>query len=312
MDYFSICDGIGAAHSALLPLGFRCVGVSEVDKFCNQLIDKKFGFKNYGDFTQWRDWGHIDAEVVLAGTPCQSFSALGNLQGTRAPTGRLTLEFVRFICRNAPRWFIWENVPRVLLADRKRLWRYMCSQFSDRGYSLAWQVLDSQYFGVPQHRRRIFLIGHLGSPTGAAKVLFDPETLPIFDAEEQTTAQADSRTAPLGHYTDGGKRSRMVTHTEQHYTRYRQNNSTVGTLTCQVDGGIEQITRLVMDGNRVRYLTPREYERLQGFPDDYTAGHSDTRRYKMLGNSMPVPVIRWLGQRILAVNREITSQSKAG
>jgi len=99
--------------------------------------------------------------------------------------------------------------------------------------------------------------------------------------------------------------------TQNQMERYRHNNPCVGTLATQIDAGAEQIPRLVLDNNRVRYLTPLECERLQGFPADYTAGFSDSRRYRMLGNSMPVPVIRWLGERILAVE-QMVRLSKAG
>ena len=306
MDYFSAFDGIGAAHVALQPLGCNCVGVSEIDKFCNELIDKKYGFKNYGNFENWREWGKINVSLIAGGSPCTAFSLLGRRRGTADPAGQLTLEFVRFVCRNAPKYFLWENVPQVLSVDGKRLWRGMLAQFSNRGYGLAWQVLDSRYFGVPQSRRRIFLIGCFGSPTGAAEILFDPETLPLPYITRPETGQADTGAATFGHCTD----SRGQRRTQEHRERYRQNHSTLGTLATQIDAGTEQINRLVLDNDRVRYLTPLECERLQGFPDNYTAGYSDTQRYKMVGNSMPVPVIRWLGQRILAVDRG--TMAKAG
>ena len=81
MKYFSVCDGIGAAHVALLPLGFQCVGVSEIDKHCNKLIHEKYGFKNYGDFRRWRTFPETDCSLIIGGTPCQSFSILGRKQG---------------------------------------------------------------------------------------------------------------------------------------------------------------------------------------------------------------------------------------
>lgn len=308
MNYFSAFDGISCSSVALLPLGFKCIGVSEIDPFCCKLLEQKYGHKNFGDFTKWREWGKIETDLALFSPPCTAFSNLGQRRGTKDPAGQLTLETIRFICRNAPRWFAVENVPQLLHADRTRLWRHLCSTLSRRGYNLAWQVLDAQYFGVPQRRRRIFTIGHLGSSTCAAKVLFDSQTLPVFDTSSEEERQEYSRTIEEHHQRD----CTGSDHSDHHRTRYKDNPRVSGTLATQIDGGAEQVNRLVIDNGRVRYLTPLECERLQGFPDGYTQGFSDTQRYKMLGNSIAVPVMKFIGTRILAVEQEAVEWSKAG
>jgi DNA (cytosine-5)-methyltransferase 1 len=303
MDYFSICDGIGASHCGLLPIGYRCVGVSEIDKFCNQLIETKYDFRNYGDFTKWKTWGKIKTDLVIGGTPCQSFSTSGKRAGAQSTNGSLTFEFVNFICTHRPKYFLWENVAAVLFADKGRLFAGMLAKFSQFGYGLAWKILNCRHFGVPQHRRRLFLVGCFGSATGAGEILFETETMPVpFEASHET-GQDNSTAVTIDDYTNG-KQSRME-------RRYRNNYPFMGTLATQIDAGAEQIDRLVIDSNRIRYLTPLECERLQGFPDGYTLGFSDTQRYKMLGNSMPVPVIRWIGQRILAIDSRSTALAKA-
>ena len=307
MNYFSICDGIGAAHSALLPLGFRCIGISEIDKSCNQLIERKYGFRNYGDFTKWKTWGSINADVFIGGSPCQSFSTLGKREGTKAPTGQLTLDYVDFVCTLCPKFFIWENVAAVLHINRGAVFRYMLAKFSERGYGLGWKILNSRFFGVPQHRRRVFLVGCFGSATSAGEILFETETMSVRPTAIQEPGQDDSSTVTFDYYTDGTQ-SKM----DRHHKRYRQNNPVVGTLTTQICTGAEQVNLIVIDGNRARYLTPLEAERLQGFPDNYTAGFSDTTRYKMVGNSMSVPVIRWIGTRILTVDQKTKRWAKAG
>ena len=307
MDYFSICDGIGAAHAALLPLGYTCAGVSEVDKFCNKLIESKYNVKNFGDFTKWKTWEKIKVDVVVGGSPCQSFSTLGQRRGLQAPTGRLSLDFVNFICKNRPSYFLWENVAAVLFAERGRMFQWMLSRFVQCGYGLAWRILNSRFFGVPQYRRRIFLVGCFGDPIRAGKILFETEKMSVNHTASKTERQADSRTVAFGHHTDS-----MQNRMDKHSARYRQNDPVVGTLTTQIDSGAEQVTRLIIDGNRVRYLMPIECERLQGFPDGYTAGFSDSTRYKMIGNSMPVPVIKWIGARILQQEQEAMILSKAG
>jgi DNA (cytosine-5)-methyltransferase 1 len=283
MKYVSICDGIGAAHVALQPLGFRCVGVSEIDKYCNQLISRKYAHRNFGDFTDWENWAHFDADCVVAGTPCTAFSFMGRRGGTEDPAGKLTPAFVRFVCRHKPRWFIWENVPGVLSISGGRLFEWMCHEFQKFGYGLGYRIFDARYFGVAQRRRRIFLVGNLGGRYRAAAALFDIAPSEVFTPKSTRTKQEDRRTDAVDFRND----------------RYRNNGNFVGTLIACQGGGIERIGSVVLDNNRPRWLTPLERERLMGFPDNYTQGFSDSQRHKMLGNSMAVPVVKWIGERIL-------------
>jgi DNA (cytosine-5)-methyltransferase 1 len=288
MNYFSVCDGIGAAHAALLPLGYRCVGVSEIDKYCNKLIENKYGFKNYGDFTEcigWKDFWQRDlrSTLFIGGTPCQSFSIIGNRKGAGDPRGKITEKYITFLGCRCPRWFIWENVPGVFSIDGGRFFGNFLYQLSDCGYGLAWRVLDAQFFGVPQRRRRVFLVGCFGDPISAGKVLFDTEPVQVPARKLQKTRRTDSRTA----------------------TRYSGNRSTSGTVMVNYAKGMcsDRIHQVVIDGDRPRKLTPLECERLMGFEAGYTDGFSNTQRYKMLGNSMVVPVVQWIGNRILQCER---------
>jgi DNA (cytosine-5)-methyltransferase 1 len=260
MNYFSCFDGISAASVAWQPLGFQNIGLSEIDPFCCKLLNQKYGHKNYGNFFQWREWGNIKADIIIASPPCTAFSNLGLRRGTNDPAGQLSVETIRFIHRNTPRWFVIENVPQMLLADGTKLWKFMCSTLSRRGYSLSWQVLDAQYFGVAQRRRRMFVIGHLGSSTGAPKVLFDPDTLPCCVTPSREKGEGNPTT-----FTEyNRKNSARSNHTDQHRIRYKDNPTISGTIATQIDSGSEQINRLIIDGDKVRYLTPLECERLQG------------------------------------------------
>ena len=199
MQYLSICSGIEAASVAWQPLGWQCVAVSEIEPFPNAVLAHHYpDVPNAGDFTKIKgnEYGNID--LIIGGTPCQSFSVAGNRQGLDDDRGDLALEYIRLIKRTRPRWFIWENVPGVLSASGGQdfaKWlsaitgREISPQAHDRAgvisgigkqgtYSVAWRVLDAQYFGVPQRRRRLFVIGYLGSnwrPPFAT--LFEPESL---------------------------------------------------------------------------------------------------------------------------------------
>lgn len=296
MNYFSICDGIGASHVALLPLGFKCLGVSEIDKYCNRLLETKYGHRNYGDFSKWREWEHLNLDLVIGGTPCTAFSFMGRREGTQDPAGMLTPSFVRFVCRHKPRWFVWENVPGAMSISGGKLFEWMLTQFQKFGYGLGYRIFDAQYFKCAQRRRRLFLVGNLGGKYRAAKVLFDSASMQVFTSQSRGTHQNNSRTIEVNPRSD----------------RYQGNNKVAGTLIASPGGGVEQIGSVVLDNGRPRWLTPLERERLMGFPDHYTAGFSDTQRHRMIGNSMAVPIIRWLGERILQQDCEAMGHSKAG
>ena len=165
MDYFSVCDGIGAAHTALLPLGYHCAGVSEIEKNCNQLVQQKYGFKNYGDFRNWRDFKTEAFSLVIGGSPCQSFSLLGSKRGFDDQRGGLTKDFIDFVCGYTPQWFIWENVPGIFSIDGGAPFRYFLSRFMQCGYGVAWRVLDAQFFGVPNAAAESSLSDILEAPS---------------------------------------------------------------------------------------------------------------------------------------------------
>ena len=297
MNYMSCFDGIGAIHTAWLPMGYNCVGISEIDKYCNELIDRKYGFQNYGDFTKWKEWGRINADVIVASPPCVAFSLMGRRKGTADPAGALSLDTVRFICSQRPRWFILENVPEIFTINQGGLFQWMLNQFSEYGYNCAWRVYNAATFGIPQSRRRLFLVGNFGGGYSAGKVLLDGEPMPILAPQSDRANQKDSRTIIEG---------------DVKKDRYRGNRKVVGTLIASPGGGIERLGSVILDNDRPRWLTPLERERLMGFPDGHTKDYSDTQRHRMTGNSIVVPILKWIGERILAVEQESMQLSLAG
>lgn len=178
VKFLSVCSGIEAASVAWLPLGFECIGHSEIEPFpCKVLKHHYPGVKNYGDLTKWRDWNVPEKpDIIVGGTPCQDFSIAGKRQeGERA---NLTFEFIRMAGEIRPEWVVWENVPGVLSMGSGRTFFSILREFSKCGYGVAWRILDAQYFGIPQRRRRVFLIGHSsGDPRRAGQILFEQEGL---------------------------------------------------------------------------------------------------------------------------------------
>ena len=178
LNYLSICSGIEAATVAWHPLGWHPVGFSEIDPFARAVLAHHYPkVRLHGDFTTLveNDYGAID--LLVGGTPCQSFSVAGLRKGLDDDRGNLTLEFIRLAQRARPRWLVWENVPGVLSIDGGRTFGSFLGGLAECGYGFAYRILDAQYFGVPQRRRRVFVIGYLGDWRPAAAVLFERESV---------------------------------------------------------------------------------------------------------------------------------------
>ena len=449
MRYLSLFSGIEAASAAWHDLGWTPVGFSEIEPFpCAVLAHRFPNVRNYGDVTKYKEWdiqpGSVD--VVVGGSPCQAFSVAGLRRGLDDPRGNLTLTYLGVVAHLRPRWVVWENVPGVLSIDGGRVLGAFLGALGQLGYRWAYRVLDAQHFGVPQRRRRIFVVASLGDGAHPGSVLFEPESLRGNPAKGHKARKGSAATAGAGVDECGLQRTvgtlcadthpgaysgqdaytgRLIPHatdlvcaaspvrTPHSVVAFAQNTrdevrliggdgQTVGALAAQP--GMKQTTYLAVpavvcatgsmthalraegadaseDGTgrgtpivpvafaqnqlgevrvgsvtntlntnsnasgrntpmiafhptqdpiwsadrthalstgssgghasitvatamQVRRLTCTEAERLQGFPDGWTAipyrgkPAADGPRYKALGNSMAVPVMRWIGQRI--------------
>ena len=178
MRYVSVCDGIGAAHVAWQQLGWQCQWTSEIEPFPVAVVDHHYGFRNLGDMTKITE-DMIDAPVdlLVGGTPCQSFSVAGLRGGLADPRGNLALRFVQLAAVMQPKWVVWENVPGVLSSGKGRDFGTFLGALGELGYGFAYRVLDAQWFGVAQRRRRVFVVGYLGDWRRAAAVLFERESV---------------------------------------------------------------------------------------------------------------------------------------
>jgi DNA (cytosine-5)-methyltransferase 1 len=462
MRYASVCDGIGAAHVAWQPLGWECAWTSEIETFPAAVVDHHWKIKNLGDMTKLteemlNECGSVD--LLVGGTPCQSFSVAGLRGGLADPRGNLALRFVQLVGVLRPSWVVWENVPGVLSSGGGRDFGTFLGALAELGYGFAYRVLDAQWFGVAQRRRRVFVVAHLGNWQRAAAVLFEREsllgnpptrgakgqgstsgfaassfgnfsehecgclraqnnesTLVAFHPTQDPISSTDGSTHAMGcgskqgcctqavAFTakdSGGDATpdvaptmRAMGHSVSHangggqlavaFTKSKRAQSTTDdetwvpgevspTMSCFDQGDTRATTVVaydvhgtlatkgasptdchtalrsrppgqseastttvvafqdvhgtlrsnagacrqattgdfdyppVMNGMAVRRLTPRECERLQGFPDDYTLvtyrnkPAADGPRYRALGNSMAVPVMAWIGQRIQMV-----------
>jgi len=371
-----VCSGIEAASVAWEPLGWAPVAFAEIEKFPSKVLAHHYpGVANLGDMTKFREWDiERDAvDVLVGGTPCQSFSVAGLRKGLDDPRGNLALTFVAMVDHYRPEWVIWENVPGVLSSSGGRDFGSFLGALGQLGYGFSYRVLDAQHFGVPQRRRRVFVVAHSsGDSRRAAEILFEPESLRGHSTKGNRTRQKSPITIETGtayafepgsiarnagpsdispqcptlranmgdnrpaiitgscvyesHPNDnrivgpvdicptvvarwgtGGGNTPLVQHTFRKSRRAQSAedfetwvpDDVTNTLNCFDVGDVRAVDLVAC--NRVRRLTPTECERLQGFPDGYTNIMPETPdgpRYKALGNSMAVPVMRWIGSRI--------------
>jgi DNA (cytosine-5)-methyltransferase 1 len=191
MNYLSVCSGIEAATCAWHGLGWNPVGFSEIEKFPSEVLKHHYPHvPNLGDMTKFKEWNFgTNINVFVGGTPCQSFSVAGLRKGLDDPRGNLMLTYLAIANRFRPKWLVWENVPGVLSSNDGKDFGTFLGGLGELGYGFAYRVLDAQYFGVAQRRRRVFVIGHLGDWRPAAAVLFERYSLQRNPAPSRKTGQ---------------------------------------------------------------------------------------------------------------------------
>lgn len=178
MIFGSVCSGIEAASVAWHPLGRRAAFLSEIDRFPRAVLAHHYpDVPLHGDFTTIKAGQYDPIDLLVGGTPCQSFSIAGLRGGLDDERGNLALEYLRLAQRLRPRWLVWENVPGVLSNNDGRDFGSILGGMVELRYGFAYRVLDAQHFGVPQRRRRVFVVGYLGDWRPAAAVLFECHSL---------------------------------------------------------------------------------------------------------------------------------------
>jgi DNA (cytosine-5)-methyltransferase 1 len=178
MKYLSVCSGIEAATVAWHQMGWEPVGFSEIEKFPSQVLAHHYpNVPNLGDMTKYKEWNIEQPDLLVGGTPCQSFSVAGLRKGLEDPRGNLALVYCGILNHYRPKWFVWENVPGVLSSNRGRDFGSFLGALAQLGYGFAYRVLDAQYWGVAQRRKRVFVVGCLGDWRPAAAVLFESKGL---------------------------------------------------------------------------------------------------------------------------------------
>jgi len=283
---------------------FTCVGYSEIDKYATSIYQKHFpNHKNYGDITTIIAEDLPDFDLLVGGFPCQSFSIAGKRGGFNDTRGTMFFELARILRAKQPRLFVFENVKGLLSHDGGRTFATIIQTLDELRYDVQWQIINSKNHGVPQNRERVFIIGH---SRGTRR----PEVFPFGDDSEAVTQLSGQHSNTLTtRYYGGQANGTYVTESKlnaQEIVQLNQpthsNDRVYGTdglspTLNTMQGGNRQ--PFIPEDSRIRRLTPTECERLQGFPDGWTEGVSDTQRYKTLGNAVTVNVIRDIMEKII-------------
>jgi len=308
MKYLSVCSGIEAASVAWKDLDWDPIGFSEIEPFpCAVLQHHYPNVQNFGSMLEFDNWDIDKFDLLVGGTPCQSFSVNGLRKGLQDERGNLALTYCLILAKWRPRWFVWENVPGVLTSTGGRDFLCLTSAMAELGHGFCYRVLDARYFGVPQNRRRVFVIGYLGDWRPPAEVLFEPESVHGF-LEQNGKSPAGQTESADRHDESSTSGTRLFRMLKFHYFQCDGRASTIAARDYKSPRDV------VLQNGKLRRLTPLEFERLQGFPDNYTNVPYDQWsienlplkcRYKALGNSMAIPVMKWIGKRIDFVNYKL-------
>lgn len=322
----SVCSGIEAASVAWEPLGLHFEWFSEIASFPSQVLEERYpDIENLGDMNdipeKLKNNSISTPDLICGGTPCQAFSLAGWKNGLNDDRGNLTLKFVDIVEANdtqrlrkglSPGIVFWENVEGVL-TDKTNAFGCLVSSLA--GFSnvidirkwpnagvihgpkrnVAWRVLDAKFFGLPQQRRRLYLLAG-GTDFFPENVLFEKHMNDLQEFPE----------TKLSFEKDGHRFEVFREYTDCLYSAYgtKWNGNAAA-----YNGSL-----FVVQDDRIRRLSPLECERLMGFPDNYTniKGAKKTNRYQAIGNSWAVPVVKWIGKQLINYTGDKFNLSKYG
>lgn len=302
MRVASFFAGIGGFDLGFQQAGHEIVFHCEIDEFCSSILEKHWpNVPKAKDVRQLVTPGSNipSADIWTAGFPCQDVSVArgGPRAGLKGERSGLFYTFAELAIYHRPEVIILENVRGLLSSHGGRDFGIILQTLASVGYALGWRLLDSQYFGVPQSRSRLYVVGYYRNPIRAGQILFEPE---CSTGNTQKSQKSGKKTvSPFREITGDISKGPVVP--KLAYCLAATSGRHTGTDWSR--------TYVSYPEGRVRRLTPLEAERLQGFPDGWTTlpvvnkktEDSDSLRYAALGNAVSVPVARWLGERVAAV-----------
>jgi len=343
LRHFDTFSGYGGFTISAQKLGWETVGFSEVDKYANAVLEYNFNIKNYGDITKIKGEDLPDVDIITGGSPCQDLSVAGKGAGLDGGRSGLFFCFINLIKEKQPMYFVWENVKGALSSSKGWDFARVQIEMEQAGYDVWWQVINAKDFGVPQNRERIFAIGirkgsgreilfeQRESSKNPKQIIEGSQGSRVYDDTMAVSQKAlgGGQGAKTGLYAVVASKRRtrfdtsdIVSTLTSHYrgspdgdgrpgvlidNRYKDKGRVYKeyspTLNSHGDtpGGIS--TPNLVEGMRIRRLTPVETERLMGLEDGWTAKGiidgkevdiSDTQRYKMCGNGVVVNCVDYI------------------
>lgn len=295
----SFFAGIGGFDLGFENAGMESVWQCEKKDFCLDILNKHWpSVPRFSDIQEVTPDDIPDAEIWAGGFPCQdvSLARMGPRSGLRGRESGLFYEFAQLIAARRPQVIILENVAALLSSHDGRDFAVILRTLANVGYGLAWRVLDSRHFGIPQSRTRVFIVGSLGGAEAAAKVLFEPEC-----GDRDTEKGRSDGTKPVSPFAISVGNPQQGFVKKLAHCLYAESARHTGT-----DWSRNYVS---YPEGQVRRLTPLETERLQGFPDGWTIpthdlpsdDSLDSARYHACGNAVSVPVAEWVGKRVVQV-----------
>jgi DNA (cytosine-5)-methyltransferase 1 len=314
--FYDLFAGIGGFRLGLERNGFKCVGSCEWNTYARSVY-----FKNFNEFPDF-DANNLnyesmpDFDVLTAGFPCQAFSIAGNRKGLRDLRGNVFFAIAKIAKVKQPALLVLENVKGLLNHEQGRTFATILYVLYELGYDVEWQSINGKYF-VPQNRERVFIIGH--SRKKSTRAIFPIKEEDAISKPEVRHEIVNSIDSNYWKGIDNHAQRTMVrclteVRSETAKQIRREHRQKTGKdwcprrgkeLVARDDGLIRCLTtgftndNMLLDNEKVRKLTPLECERLMGFPDNWTSNLSDSRRYRVLGNSVIVPIIEYLGKQVL-------------
>ncbi|MDU1763703.1 MAG: DNA cytosine methyltransferase [Anaerococcus vaginalis] len=316
IDLFAGIGGIRLGFDQAFGNDIETVFVSEWDKKAQKTYISNFGEKPkiFGDITKINEIDIPNHDILLAGFPCQAFSLAGQKKGFEDTRGTLFFDVARIVEFHKPKVVFCENVKNLVNHDRGKTFKIIKKTLNDLGYRVFYKVINSKDFGVPQNRERIYIVA-FREDISSNKFIFPEKT---DDTKVIADIMEEKETSPKYYLSDVYLES-LRKHKQRHQAKgngfgyeIRDVNSIAGAIVC---GGMGRERNLIIDKrltdftpvthikgkiNReyIRKMTPREWARLQGFPDDFKLVVADTHLYKQFGNSVTVPVIKAIAENI--------------